>query len=105
MACAEVCKEDIRREDSRTAPGLDLRAGTDSYADDPVGPPQRWAVVANLLLRSRIRFVDEYPKVMASTKRAPGMRAGLGTGISKNRQPAPTAKLIARPMRNFICSP
>jgi hypothetical protein len=33
------------------------------------------------------------------------MRAGLGTGISKKRQPAPTAKLIARPMTNFICSP
>jgi hypothetical protein len=43
--------------------------------------------------------------VMASTSRAPGMRAGLGTGISKNRQPPPTAKLIARPMTNFIWSP
>jgi hypothetical protein len=35
------------------------------------------------------------------TRRAPGITAELPTGVSKYRQPTPTAKLITRPMPDF----
>jgi hypothetical protein len=50
----------------------------------------------------RSAFADEYPIVIATTRRAPGIAAGLPTGISKNLQLTPTAKLINRPIMNFI---
>jgi hypothetical protein len=49
--------------------------------------------------------VDEYPIVIANTSKAPGMTGGLPTGMSKNRHPTPTAKLIKRPSSNFIAPP
>jgi hypothetical protein len=59
-------------------------------------------VVASLFLRLSIVSVDAYPIVIARTKSAPGMTAGLPTGMSKYRHPTPTAKLIARPTMNFM---
>jgi hypothetical protein len=71
-------------------------------ASEPVGPPQRCAVVATFPLRLRRAFVEEYPMVIASTKSAPGITGGLGTGMSKYRQPKPTTKLTTTPIKNFI---
>jgi hypothetical protein len=71
-------------------------------AIEPVGPPQRWLLVATLLRRLSTAFVDEYPIVIATTNKAPGNTAGLPTGMSKYRQPTPTAKLTKRPMTNLI---
>jgi hypothetical protein len=73
-------------------------------ASEPLGPPQRWLVVAKLLRRLSTAFVEEYPIVIATTNKAPGNTAGLPTGISKYRQPTPTAKLTKRPMTNLIRS-
>jgi hypothetical protein len=73
-------------------------------ASEPLGPPQRWLVVAKLPRRLSTAFVDEYPIVIATTNKAPGNTAGLPTGISKYRQPTPTAKLTKRPMTNLIRS-
>jgi hypothetical protein len=39
--------------------------------------------------------------VIASTSSAPGITGGLGTGMSKNRHPAPTMKLTATPIMSF----
>ena len=71
-------------------------------AVSPVGPPQRCVVVAGLFLRFRKVSVDEYPSVIASTRSAPGITGGLPTGMSKQRHPTPTAKLISKPIRSFI---
>ena len=68
----------------------------------PVGPPHKWDVVDGWFLRFKRVFAEEYPKVIASTKRAPGITGGLPTGMSKYRQNTPTAKLMARPIANFM---
>ncbi len=73
-------------------------------AADPVGPPQRCAVVARFPLRLRTALVDEYPIVIASTNKAPGISGGLGTGMSKYRHPRPTIKLTTTPMKSFMNS-
>ena len=68
----------------------------------PVGPPHKCDVVDGWFRRFKRVFAEEYPKVIASTKRAPGITGGLPTGMSKYRQNTPTAKLMARPIANFM---
>jgi hypothetical protein len=75
-----------------------------ALAVSPVGPPHRREVVAGRFLRFRNVLVDEYPSVMASTNNAPGMTGGLPTGMSNQRQPTPTAKLMISPSKNFMMS-
>ena len=68
---------------------VNLRAGTFAAADSteaPVGPPQRWVVVATLFLRLRMALVEEYPTVIARTRSAPGITGGLGTGAHERRR-------------------
>ncbi len=69
---------------------------------EPAGPPQRCAVVAKFPFRLRSELVDEYPIVIARTRRAPGIKGGLGTGTSKYLHPAPTRKLTTIPIRSFM---
>lgn len=68
----------------------------------PVGPPHKCFVVDALALRVNTRSVAEYPKVIATTRNAPGSTGGLGTGRSKYRQPAPTKRATIAPSRIFI---